>query len=78
MQGNYQKSLPSDMTVTKIGYPRRDSQSFENGQELKKALQKYPGVSRKLNKYFRVFEMKHFRNVQNQICTLTVGLSCYH
>lgn len=38
MQGYYHKLLPTDTIVTKIGPHRCDSQSFENGQKLKKEL----------------------------------------
>lgn len=38
MQGDYHKFLPADMTVTKIGHPRCDSQGFENDQESEKEL----------------------------------------
>lgn len=38
MRGDYQKLFPADMTVTKVGHPKCDSQSFENSQELEKEL----------------------------------------
>lgn len=52
MHGDYHKLLPTDRMVTKIGHPRCDSQSLENGQELQKELLRNIQITRKLNKYF--------------------------
>lgn len=75
MQGDYQKLLPANMTVSRTGHSRRDYQSFENGQELEKELfgkmQRYVQTA-----VLKTAERKCFCNVQNEICALKMDLPC--